>query len=128
MGNLLFVIKTFVLSLLLILVLQVKWGEKSIDDLVYFEMKSSTILSPINEVASGGALWVKNTFRGFSSMFTDKLKNQIDQTDAAGNRRLPEIKRHFDASKEKAKQARSRFTNWMNDEVKEEKPSDIISE
>lgn len=127
MGNLLFVIKTFFLTLALVLVLQIKWGENSIDDMVYSEMKSSTILSPINEVAAGGVLWVKNTFRGFSGLFTDKLKNQIEQTDAAGNRKF-EIKRHVDESKEKAKQARSRFSNWLNNNDQKEEAARVITE
>jgi hypothetical protein len=123
MDNFLFVLKTFAASLLILLVMQIKWGEQTIDDTIYGQIRSSTILAPVQSVADGGVLWIKNMYRGTTDLFSEKLQGQIADEAAPGNRQIVELKRHADKAKEKSKEARSRFTEWMNSD---NEPSETV--
>lgn len=113
MDNFWFVVKTFLATLAILLVMQIKWGEHTIDDIVYSQLRGASILTPVNEAASGGILWIKNTMQSLGGT----LQNSSQAVEANSGGRLPELKRYNESSeKEEAKPRRSRFQPWINSE------------
>ncbi len=75
MMNLFFLVKTFVLTVAIVLMMQIKVGERSIESHAMGFVQSSTIAAPLNSVARGAAKLIND--------FTEKVKTQIYGSKAA---------------------------------------------
>jgi hypothetical protein len=70
MLDLYFFLKTFILTIALILVLQMKIGNRSLEDRAVMAFKSSVIEEPLTAVAEGGAKLIRTTVK--------KIQDRID--------------------------------------------------
>lgn len=67
MMDFLFFVKTFALTLVIVLVMQIQVGNKSIENHALGFVQSSTVVSPLNSVAAGGAKLIRDTTRAISA-------------------------------------------------------------
>ncbi len=111
-----FVVKTFAASLLILMVMQIKWGEQTIDDTIYSYMTSSTILQPVGEAATGGVLFIRNMLSGVGGTLQETGKGTAQEDVQPERRSLFNFKRHNEVEKEDTKPKKSRFTSWVSEE------------
>lgn len=74
MEALKFVIKCFVFTMLMIVLMQVKVGNQSIESYSYRWLQSSTVSQYIQSAAAGGAMGLRNLARSLK----DGVKNTVD--------------------------------------------------
>lgn len=116
MDNFMFVVKTFAATLLIIMLMQIKWGEQTIDETVYGYMQGSSILAPVSEAATGGVMWIKHMMTGVGGSLQQQGQGTEKVETKSERRSLFNFKRHNDTQNEASKPKKARFTSWVSEE------------
>jgi len=95
MGEVFFVIKTFIITFVFVLILQVKIGEQTLDQRIHTSIQASKLVAPIEETVRGGVLFIEHSYHKVLSLFNTSLKQKINGDHAPGSRfKIPEMKRY----------------------------------
>ncbi len=73
MGTLLFVIKTLTLTVILVVVLQIEWGENTLEETAMDFVHESRLLEPLREASQGAHLVIKNSWKSVSEKVNQSL-------------------------------------------------------
>ena len=118
MGEIFFVIKTFVITLVVVLLLQIKIGPQTIDEKIHASIQASQLAAPLEETVKGGVLMLEHGYRKLISLFNHSLKEKINQENAPGNRfNMPEIKRYSKEVSEKVEQETKKTARKFRDRL-----------
>ena len=122
-GDLLFFIKTIVLTLVVIMLLQIKVGEHTLEQRATTWARKSAVAASLQEVAHGGVLALRDGWRKFYGLFSGEVKNILKSDEAPGNRSLgisfERSKKYFQEKAEKAKQVAQEKSRELADAAKE---------
>ena len=72
MMDFFFFVKTFALTVLIVLLMQIQVGGKSVESHALGWVQSSAVVSPLNSVAGGGAKLVRDVTRAVSASLRGK--------------------------------------------------------
>jgi hypothetical protein len=88
MGALSFFIRTFFLTIALILVLQIRWGDASLEDITMNFVTSSAIVSPLNQTAQGAVHFIRNMWTKANRTFDTHFSQALQDENRPGSRHL----------------------------------------
>lgn len=107
MFNLFFMIKTLILTFVILVIMQVRVGEFTLEQRAMFFVHDSPVVEPLREVAEGSTRAVRNWLRGISQQIGKSGKALWSSEDQPGNRNLGvHIKRSQAFLKEQAEKAK----------------------
>lgn len=78
--------KSLALTVFIVLLLQIKVGDSTVEEKAVFWFRSSPMVEPMQKVVDGGVKVLKTTFGKVTGLFDWKLREQIQ--DKPGNRDL----------------------------------------
>lgn len=78
MGNVWFFLKTAFLTFVLVTLLQIRWGTKTLETHATQWFVGSSLVQPLQEVADGAGKLVRNTWDGISHSLKGKLWHARD--------------------------------------------------
>lgn len=84
MSDILFFLKTLVITLLLAALMQTQVGKRSVEAHMMGWLANSTLVEPLQEVAEGGAAFIRNGWYRIKGLVESKIKTQ----DIPGQRQL----------------------------------------
>ena len=106
MGDLFFVLKTFIGTFLLVVLLQVKVGQETIEYHVMNWIHDSPMTEPIQEAARGGVVAFRELWKKLTSGIGTEFSKTLNRDNVPGSRSLGlSLERSQAYIKEKAQQA-----------------------
>jgi hypothetical protein len=84
----LFIIKSFFIAILIIFIMQVKWGETTIEEKSMSWIANSPIVAPLQDVATGGAKAIREFWKTVTSKVNAKFFKNDKGIQKAGARDL----------------------------------------
>lgn len=107
MSHIGFVLKIFVLTVVIVLLMQIKVGEQTVENHAHSFLKTSSILAPLNEIAQGGAALFRSTYQGAIKTFDSIVTKKFRSDSSPGKRGLVDVKRSqkYEKDQELKKQA-----------------------
>ena len=129
MGEMFFIAKSLVITVVVIVVMQVKVGETTIEQKTLHWIESSPVVLPVQEVALGGVKVVRETWKKIFGNLNNKFWNSVDQQNAPGKRDLKFtlerseefLRRQADKLQEKAQEAATQARDsWSENSPQEE--------
>ncbi|MEQ1665553.1 MAG: hypothetical protein ABL927_09285 [Bdellovibrionales bacterium] len=121
MGSIFFVLRALVVTFLLVIVMQVRWGESTIESTAMEFLTSSTVVKPIDETASGIVVFIRNSWSRFTKSINTNFSNAMRSENQPGSRHLgfsfertsksamTKAEQYSDKAVQMAKRAKSRF-------------------
>ncbi|MEZ4873476.1 MAG: hypothetical protein R2827_14800 [Bdellovibrionales bacterium] len=107
-GDFLFFLKTLIMTFIVILVLQIKVGELTLEQKAAHWARQSSLVEPIQEVAHGGLLIVRDGWRKLYGLLSGEAQEIFKSEEAPGNRSLGiTLERSKEYFKEKASKAKA---------------------
>lgn len=100
MSHLGFVLKVFIATVLVVLIMQIKIGEETVENHAHSFLKTSSILEPLNEVAQGGAALFRSTYKNIIKTFDSLITQKFRSDNSPGKRDIVEVKRSQKYEKE----------------------------
>ena len=112
MSELFFIIKSFVLTILIVILMQVKVGETTIEEKTLMWIESSPVVLPLQEVVEGGVKVARETWKTVFGNLNSKFFNSVKEKNTPGKRDLnlvlersqEYLRNQADKLKEKAKE------------------------
>ena len=87
MIDFMFFVKTFCLTVVIVVLMQIRIGSNSIENHVMGAVQSSMITAPLNSVAHGGAKLIRDVTQSISSRVTGgKHKKEEDHSSPSSSR------------------------------------------
>jgi len=103
MGPFGFFLRSFIFTILLVLCLQIRWGQDSLEDLTMNLLTSSAVVAPINQSAQGAVRFVRNMWSKANRSFDTHFSRALQEENRPGSRHLAfSIERSETAVKQKA--------------------------
>ncbi len=94
MGDLWFCFKMLIITFVLVLLMQIRIGEHTLEASIHSWIQESPIVKPLDQVAQGGLKVLRQGFHGFSSKLSTKLEDHFSDDRTPGKRSLlPPLKR-----------------------------------
>ncbi len=100
MGHLGFVLKIGIIAIVLVMLMQIKIGENTIENHAQAFIKSSFLTEPIREVSEGGFVVLRSAYQGSIKLFDSLVSSRFRSDSAPGKRKITEIKRSSSFEKE----------------------------
>jgi hypothetical protein len=127
MGNIFYVLRMILITVVLVVLMQVEVGHKTIENHAEGFIRQSGIMAPARSVAQGGFVFFKVAYHKGSqildSFFTKNFRNE----NSPGRRKLVELKRSFRFEKEnekreelKRQKAEARNDRGQEDQTRED--------
>ena len=133
MSEIFFILKSFFLTLVVIIIMQVKVGENTIEEKTLQWIESSPMVSPLQEVASGGVKVVQQAWKAVFGSLNSKFFSAVKDKNLPGKRDLnfvlersqEYLRDQGDKIKESAQRAAQATQDKLQPEVKKKKkPTD----
>jgi|FLYM01.1.fsa_nt_gi hypothetical protein len=83
MMDLYFFVKTFILTVALVVLLQLKIGSHSLEEQATMLFRGSLIATPLNAIAQGGAQFTRDMISGIQEKIDGPKKNQPKEASKA---------------------------------------------
>lgn len=123
MFHFIFVAKTLAVTLVLVVLLQIRIGETTLEQKAMFFIHDSPIVEPLREVADGSVRAIRNGFRGFLDQLGQKGKSLWSSEDQPGKRSLGiQIERSQAYLKEQAQKVKEKVAEEISSSQAEPKP------
>lgn len=103
MGNIFYVLKIGIVTLVIVLIMQINIGQNTVENHAEMFIRKSSILEPVREVAEGGFIVLKNVYRKTASTIDTFVTEQFRSENAPGKRKLFELKRSLAYQKDQEK-------------------------
>ncbi|MCB0364051.1 MAG: hypothetical protein H6624_13540 [Bdellovibrionaceae bacterium] len=114
MGDLLFFIKTIVITFLLAAVMQTQIGKRTIEAHVMTFIVNSPIVEPLQQVGEGGAAFVRDSWTKLKGIVESKIKTQ----EVPGQRQLGiHLQRSKQYIQEQAEKAKEKLRSESHSQV-----------
>ncbi len=105
MGSFSFVIRTTIITVLLVLAMQIRWGTQTIEDHVMMAITSSEVVTPLNKTAQGTVVFLRNMWTKANRSFDTHFSKAMQEENRPGSRHLAfSVERSEKAVKQKAEQ------------------------
>jgi hypothetical protein len=88
MDSILFIFKTLIITAVVVVFMQVKWGNNTIENEAYHFLTSSSVIVPIENVADSAVVLVRNTWRKMTGIFNNKFSEKLQSENQPGQRHL----------------------------------------
>jgi hypothetical protein len=88
MGAFSFVIRTMILTVLIVLLLQIRWGDSSLEDVTMNFITSSAVVAPINQSAQGTVRFIRNLWTKANRSFDTHFSRGLQDENRPGSRHL----------------------------------------
>lgn len=107
MGSLIFIIKSFVITVFVILMLQIKIGDRTLEYRVDDMVRRSGIEQPAQYLADGLVRFVRNTWRSLTGTMNNDVSRLLNSRNAPGSRQPDiDLRRSAEYIKEQAEKAK----------------------
>lgn len=93
MSQLFFILKVSIATIILVLIMQIRIGEGTIENHLYQYLTTASILQPIDGVAQGGASFIGATYKGVVKSLDSVLAKKFRFSSSQGYRELFSVKR-----------------------------------
>lgn len=114
-GDLIYVAKTLVVTAVVVTVMQVKFGERTLEDHTMTWVYESEYTQPIHEVAQGGVAFLRDLWVKIDGRFDKKVMNDFRESNRPGSRTLGvKIERSKRYIEDKALKAAEKLQKEMN--------------
>lgn len=119
MFHLISIVKSLAVTLVIVLLLQVKIGHDTLEDRAVFWFRSSPLVQPMQKVVDGGVKVVRTAFGKVTGLFDWDLKDQLKQK--PGNRDLNfQLERSREYLKEKAEKVAQKLKSEIESKKTQE--------
>jgi hypothetical protein len=81
-----FFLRTLALTIIAVLVMQVRWGTSTIEDQVMNFMTSSAIVRPIDDTAKGAVVLIRNSWTKITQTINTNFTNALRKENQPGSR------------------------------------------
>jgi hypothetical protein len=88
MRDLIFLLKIMGLTFVVVIILQIKVGEDTLEDRAMRFVAQSSLMAPVQDVADGLVVFLRQNFRDLTSKFKDNIAKPFKKEEAPGNRSL----------------------------------------
>ncbi len=88
MGPLSFFIRTLFITILFVLLLQIRWGDTSLEDITMNFITSSAVVAPINQTAQGSVRFLRNMWSKVNRTFDTHFSRALQEENRPGSRHL----------------------------------------
>ena len=88
MDSIFHILRVGILTCVLVLCLQVRWGEATLEDHTMNFLTSSAVIRPIDEVATSVVVFVRNTWSHFTRSLDTNFSNALRKENQPGSRHL----------------------------------------
>ena len=95
MGDIFFIMKSFLLTIFLVILLQVRVGGRTIEDRAMTWIETSSITRPLHRVVAGGATFIRDIWASISQSVEKTLNGQIESP-TPGDRSFSSLDRRPD--------------------------------
>jgi hypothetical protein len=95
-----FVLKVAVVTIVFVLIMQIKIGEETVENQAHYFLKTSILLKPLEDVAQGGVALFRSTYRGVVKTVDSVVTSKFKSSFAPGRREIVNIKRSETYKKE----------------------------
>ncbi len=117
-GDAFFIIKMLIFTMVVVVVLQVKVGDYTLEQRSLVFISQSELIKPVSEVAHGGVVAIKNGFSGFVNLFHSKTSKFFNKENLPGHRSLGlQLKRSQKYIKEKTKEVKNSVENTLGEPI-----------
>ena len=117
MGDFLFVIRTFIVTVVVLLILQVKVGDFTLEQRSMNWVRSSVVVSHLQEVADGSIVFIERNFKKLKAYVSSRSKEKAKE-EIKAHRTLINFERSKEYLTEKAKVAKKVVSDTVNSAVK----------
>jgi len=108
MSDLFHIAKSIILTLVIVVILQIKVGEFTLEQSVVHWAQQSSIITPVQQVADGGLKVLRELWHNTLGKINSKFFNQIDNSNTPGHRSLGiTLQRSKEFFKEEAHRAKA---------------------
>lgn len=87
-GDILFFIKCLVMTFIVVILLQVKIGNMTLEERTKNWAAESSLVAPLEDVAKGGVKGIREAWKSLTGNFSKKIKNQFENNNVPGQRTL----------------------------------------
>ncbi len=88
MSELFFIVKSIFLTLVVIILFQVKIGETTLEEKTIYWAQQSSVLQPLHEVAHGGVKVLRESWKVFFGNLNSKFFSSLNTSNMPGKRDL----------------------------------------
>lgn len=94
MGEMWFAFKATIMTIVIVFFMQIKIGQNTIEQNAYQWIKTSYLVSQLNDVSRGAVVAIREAYQGLSNSMTAKVKKTFKDEFQPGERSLiPDMKR-----------------------------------
>lgn len=117
MFQMISILKSLAFTLLIVLLLQVKVGNDTLEDRAVFWFRSSPLVQPMQKVVDGGVKVLQQSFGKLTGLFDWNLKDQLKQK--PGNR---DLNFQVERSRQYIREQAERVARKMESQLEQPKP------
>lgn len=115
MSELLFVIKTFLFTVVLVMMMQIKIGDNTLEQQSHSLIQKSAITSWLQEAAAGGVVLIQKGASQVSQFMSEKFGKGREEVKKAGGRLKFEFERSKEAMASRATGAKAKVQETIED-------------
>ncbi|MCB0350723.1 MAG: hypothetical protein KDD38_06035 [Bdellovibrionales bacterium] len=86
MGDLFFFVRVMVITIVVVLLMQIRWGNTTIENHAMNFISSSSVVKPIDDVASGTVRFIRNSWSAFIKGINTNFSNALRRENQPGQR------------------------------------------
>lgn len=116
MSELFFVIKTFLFTIVIVLMMQIKIGDSTIEQSSHSFIQKSAITGWLQEAAAGGIVLIQRGAAQASGFLRDHFGKGQEEAKKVGGRLKFEFERSKEALSSQAKEAHKKIKNEIEDQ------------
>lgn len=106
MGSLIFFIKTMAITLIVVVLLQIKVGNETLEDKTLHFVYTSDLTTPLREAAEGGVVFIRDLWNKIAGNINTEFSRAIESKNRPGERRIGiNLERSKEYLKEKSQRA-----------------------
>ena len=112
MSDFIFFLKILAITFVVVLLLQIRFGEKTAEDYTMDFLTSSAVVKPINQTAGGAVIFIRNMWSKFSRSINTKFINAMRSENQPGSRQshfMVERSKELKEAKENTAELMERF-------------------
>lgn len=120
MGDLFFFMRVMVITVVVVLLMQIRWGNQTIEHHTMNFITSSSFVEPIDDVANGAVRFIRNMWSSFTKNINTGFTNALRKENQPGSRHssLVNLERSQEYIKEHSQKAIKSVRGQFVDETK----------
>lgn len=88
MSDLFFVLKMTIMTFIIVIIMQVKFGASTVEQQTMNWVRTSNVVAPLHEVAQGAMVFLRQGFRQLTGSVSSKAGSLLDSENVPGKRHL----------------------------------------